>query len=61
MIKWPDMDSGEGFILVRDDSCKPFFRNDENTEQIKFKDLFKINERISSRFFKILEFSRKCR
>ena len=55
------MDSGEEFILVRDDSCKPFFRNDENTEQIKFKDLFKINERISSRFFKILEFSRKCR
>lgn len=36
-------------------------RSKDDVEQIKFIGLYKINERISSRFFKILEFSRKCR
>jgi len=34
-------------------------RSKDDVEQIKFIGLYKINERISSRFFKILEFSRK--
>jgi len=48
-------------VSLCDQVARYGFRSPENIEQVKFIDLYKINERISSRFFKILDFSRKCR